>query len=214
MSLKFRHLILLLTLAFCAAHAAVDNNKAPKDADLIGISTPKSPADSQFSVNQQKRLDMLFTRLAGSEDENAAKRLIAEIWSIWKDPLDTELLLQMTQAEQFYVRGKRKESFAILDEAIKTYPGYSEVWNQRATYYYFAGRYEESLADIAKVLELEPRHFGALSGKIAILMRENRMESALKTLHQALKINPFMPERRMLLKKKEESEEKPEGLAI
>ncbi len=215
MLLKFQRLTLLsLSLLALSADAAVNNENAQQNALANDIAqVQKSVKDSQFSTVQQQRLDMLFTRLASSDDEGAAKQLIAEIWSIWKDPVDTELLLQMTKAEQLFTRGKRKEAFVVLDEAVKDYPGYSEIWNQRATYYYFDGRYEDSLNDIAKVLELEPRHFGAMSGKIAILMRESRMESALKTLQQALKVNPFMPERHMLAPKPE-IKEKPKGLAI
>ena len=214
MSLKFQHLMLVLCLSIAApaTHAAVgnkNNQQSTLPEDLAN--TAASEQKSQFSTAQQQRLDMLFTRLASSDSESTANQLIAEIWSIWKDPLDTELLLQMTKAEQLYVKGKHEEAFKVLDEAIKDYPGYSEIWNQRATYYYFDGRYEDSLNDIAKVLALEPRHFGAMSGKIAILMREGRMDSALKTLQQALKIHPFMPERRMLPPKEKQA---PKGLAI
>ena len=219
MSLKFKHIALFSTSALTLALslqssllAAVNADSAKQTPEQSSL-TATTSNDSQFSTKQQKRLDMLFTRLASSDDESAAKQLVAEIWSIWKDPVDTELLLEMTKAEQLFTRGKRKEAFAVLDEAVQDYPGYSEIWNQRATYYYFDGRYEDSLNDIAKVLELEPRHFGAMSGKIAILMRDNRLESALKTLQQALKVNPFMPERHML-KPRQDEKKKPKGLAI
>lgn len=216
MLLKFKRLalfsasVLALFLTLQSLTLAAVNEDSAKQTTEQSASAP-TVNDSQFSAEQQKRLNLLFTRLASSDDEGAAKQLVAEIWSIWKDPVDTELLLQMTKAEQLFQRGKRQEAFVVLDEAVKDYPGYSEIWNQRATYYYFDGRYEDSLNDIAKVLELEPRHFGAMSGKIAILMRESRMESAMKTLRQALKIHPFMPERHML---KPEEKQAPKGLAI
>ncbi len=219
MLLKLQRLLLLSLSFFACATATAVNEKQPAQnalptvIDLTQSTAAQTPTHPQFSATQQQRLDVLFTRLASSEHEQAAKQLVAEIWSIWKKPLDQTLLSTMTQAEQLFVSGERAQAFALLDQAVQDYPQYSEIWNQRATYYYFDGRYEDSLNDIAEVLALEPRHFGAMSGKIAILMRADRMELALKTLRQALKVNPFMPERHLLAPRPEQ-QTAPKGLAI
>jgi len=55
------------------------------------------------------------------------------------------------------------------------------------------GRFKESLADIDKVLALEPRHFGALSGKGAILQAQGKNAEALVVMKEALAIDPFVP---------------------
>ena len=51
-------------------------------------------------------------------------------------------------------------------------------------------RYDESLSDILRTLELESRHFGAISGFGQICLRTRDPESAIIAFEQALQINP------------------------
>ena len=72
-------------------------------------------------------------------------------------------------------------------------PEFAEAWNKRATVLFMMGRSKESLFDVARTLELEPRHFGALSGKGLILMQYQDWSGAIKAFQEGLKIHPFMP---------------------
>jgi hypothetical protein len=69
---------------------------------------------------------------------------------------------------------------------------YAEGWNKRATVLYLMGRFKESEADVMKTLELEPRHFGALSGQGLIKIALQDWTGAIYFLESALKINPHM----------------------
>ena len=51
------------------------------------------------------------------------------------------------------------------EEVIELDPNWAEAWNKRATVLYLMGKYQLSQNDIDKVLSLEKRHFGALSGQ-------------------------------------------------
>ena len=64
------------------------------------------------------------------------------------------------------------------------------MWNKRATLLYLMGDYDRSLRDIKHVLELEPRHFGALSGRVQIYIKLENYEKALIDLSQIKKIYP------------------------
>ena len=71
-------------------------------------------------------------------------------------------------------------------------PDWAEAWNKRATLYYMLGRDEDSVRDIHRTLELEPRHFGALSGFAQICLRAGDRGSALVAFETALRINPHL----------------------
>ena len=83
-------------------------------------------------------------------------------------------------------------------------PTYAEGWNQRATLYYLIDDYEASLADIDKVLEFEPRHFGALSGRVLIYLAQGKRSEALRDMATALAIHPFLSERQLFPELKED----------
>ena len=51
-------------------------------------------------------------------------------------------------------------------------------------------RYTKSLNDIDKVLDIESRHFGALSGQARIFIKLQEYESAIESLKRAMKFYP------------------------
>jgi tetratricopeptide (TPR) repeat protein len=81
----------------------------------------------------------------------------------------------------------------IYDAIIKRDPEFAEGWNRRATLRFMTGDYDGSVADIQKVLALEPRHFGALAGLGMIYMAVDEPEGALRAFEAALAIHPHLP---------------------
>jgi tetratricopeptide (TPR) repeat protein len=100
------------------------------------------------------------------------------------------LLQQATRAMN---DGAPEPALAILNRLVGAQPDFAEAWNKRATLHFLMGNYEASLADIDKVLDLEPRHFGALSGRGMIYQRQKKYGAALAAFNDALAINPNMP---------------------
>ena len=49
-----------------------------------------------------------------------------------------------------------------------------------------------SRSDIARVIDLEPRHFGALSGLGMINIRSGDLPAALQAFEAAVRVNPHM----------------------
>ena len=82
------------------------------------------------------------------------------------------------------------EALSILNRLIGANPDFAEAWNKRATLYFMMKKYDESLSDIAHVLDLEPRHFGALAGKGMILERQKKYAAARAAYEEALAVNP------------------------
>jgi tetratricopeptide (TPR) repeat protein len=137
------------------------------------------------------KLDQLFDRLKTAEAAEAG-RIESEIWIEWSKSGSPalDLLLQ---------RGRDAMAFGDLVQAIEHFtaiidqdPAFAEAWNARATAFYQAGEFGPSVADIARVLELNPRHFGALSGLGMILEDAGKPERALEVYRAALKIHPHL----------------------
>jgi tetratricopeptide (TPR) repeat protein len=137
-------------------------------------------------------LDSLFAKLQRASNEDDARQTELKIWEVWSqsDSVTADVLL--TQAVVAMNAGDNKSSFNILNRVIEIYPNYAEAWNKRATLNFMIGRYDESLADIDRVLDLEPRHFGALSGRGMIYQAQEKWGAALDAFREALKINPNM----------------------
>ncbi len=149
--------------------------------------------------------DALFAALKSAKTEQEARLVEDQIWWFWLgEAPDTETRHLVDEAmrkrDSYDFEGAR----LLLNDAVKRAPDYAEVWNQRAFILFLQDKLDEALEDADRALELEPRHFGALSGKAHILMRQGRIALGQKALRQAIEIYPFIKERHMLIEPKGE----------
>lgn len=159
----------------------------------LGVSTIWAQQyDKRTSLNE------LFTVLAHSTSEYQAKQIEQLIWSLWfisdNDQVNTIM-------QQLVVAREEKDyetAFELADKIVELDPDYAEGWNQRATVHFLLGNYDLSLQDIVETLKREPRHFGALSGRAYILMKQNKRREAIETINAALKIHPFLSLRHII----------------
>ncbi|MDF1721469.1 MAG: tetratricopeptide repeat protein [Minwuia sp.] len=138
-------------------------------------------------------LDSLFADLQAAEGP-AALKVQNRIWEVWHDSgsqMVDLLLMDSREAIQMGLFGQAEEQ---LDAAVELAPEFAEGWNRRATLRFMRKDYVGSIEDIQKVLDLEPRHFGALSGLGLIYDRIDQPEAALHAFEEALLINPHMAE--------------------
>ncbi len=144
--------------------------------------------------------DALFEALKNAPSELEAEKIENEIWKSWLEAAPTpeiqaKLEEGMHRRNVYDFQGAKD----LLDEVIAEAPDYPEGWNQRAFVLFLQGNYEDSLEDIERALELEPRHFGALSGKAMIFMTLGRVKLSQKALREAVRIHPYLKERNMLI---------------
>lgn len=162
-------------------------------AALLSLSLPAHAEDPRAAAV----LDQLFAALRTAEDPMTARELDQAIWAVWTNPSDPVLHERMRAVLYARGTGNIAEALRLLDTLVVDYPDYAEGWNQRATIHYMMGNLELSLVDCARVLELEPRHFGALSGRALIYLSQGKRALALKDMSAALAVHPFLSEKQL-----------------
>ena len=142
------------------------------------------------------RLRELFARLAAAASEREAGAVEREIWSAWLATDDENVAPWIARGLAAMEARDLAAALQAFDRVVELAPDYAEGWNKRATLHWLRGAYQESVADIARTLALEPRHFGALSGLAMIREAQGRPFEALEALEQLLHIHPRLPQLR------------------
>ena len=138
------------------------------------------------------RLDELFDRLWAATEAQEIGEAETAIWQVWLERDDPEVDRLFTGGIRATQMGAFSVALDSFNELVERAPDFAEGWNQRATLHYLAGDYEASLADIDRTLALEPRHFGALTGRGLIYLALEREVEALEAFERALDMNPHM----------------------
>jgi tetratricopeptide (TPR) repeat protein len=169
-------------MALLALPAYAGPPKAAFDFDMAAADGKKQ--------DRPQQLDALFAKLRDPAGSGEVER---QIWTLWMQSDSAEEDKILASATMAMSAGDYRLSEELLNQLIARDKRFPEAWNKRATLYYLMGRLDESLADIVKTLDLEPRHFGALSGRGMILKQQGRMPEALAAYREANAINPHMP---------------------
>lgn len=136
-------------------------------------------------------LDKLFAALKTAEGRESA-RVEGEIWRLWSHSGSPAMDLLLERGRKALQHGDYEGALDHLTALTDHAPDFAEGWNQRAIAWYHMGRYGQSVADIQRVLALNPRHFGALGGFGAILEALDKPEQALEVYRAALAIHPHL----------------------
>ena len=94
-----------------------------------------------------------------------------------------------------------KTAYETFTKTIEMDSDWAEAWNKRATVLYLMGEYELSQADIDKVLEIENRHFGALSGQGLVQTALKNYQKAINSYIKVHKIHPNMKSPLIMIEK-------------
>jgi tetratricopeptide (TPR) repeat protein len=153
---------------------------------------PLPPASAAELEKRALRLDALFARLASTDDADEGDTIVEEIWRVWLQSGRPEIDALMERALALLQAGEPRAAVPLLDSIVERAPDWAEGWNKRATVLYVLDDYDRSLADIDKVLALEPRHFGALAGRGLIHIAKENYRAALDDYRRARAVNPFL----------------------
>jgi tetratricopeptide (TPR) repeat protein len=144
------------------------------------------------SATLPRRLGALFAQLAATQNPLEASETEDLIWGLWMQHGKADAEDKLDQATRAIADKDWDAAAAVLDELVAAEPEFAEAWNKRATLYFLQKRDAESVADIRRTLELEPRHFGAICGFAQICLRHDERAAAMFAFDAALRINPHL----------------------
>lgn len=137
----------------------------------------------------EAELEALFEGLRNA-DPTAAEQIEARIYAIWSKSGSDSMDLLLERGREALMEGDTKLAIEHFTALVDHAPGFAEGFNARATAYFQAGQFGPSLDDIRRTLELNPRHFGAMSGLALILEELGRPEDSLAAWREVEKLNP------------------------
>ena len=137
------------------------------------------------------RLNNLFKKLNETENQDEIRNLISDIWNIWYEVDDPKVIEYFEKGIQAMNLRNYPLAIRFFTNLIEEDPNFAEGWNKRATVHFMLGNFDESMKDIIKTLELEPRHFGALDGMGLIFIHQGQFQEAIEVYDKMLEIFPF-----------------------
>jgi tetratricopeptide (TPR) repeat protein len=139
-------------------------------------------------LSKPERLNALFVDLKKAKSPAAAEGIAGRISREWADSGSASVNVMMQWANEAMDAKSYPVALDFLDQVVVLQPRFAEGWNRRATLHFMMDNYAKSMADIEKTLELEPRHYGALSGMGQIFMMLDNKPLALRSYERALDI--------------------------
>ena len=137
----------------------------------------------------EAELEALHEGLLNAQEADA-EQITGRIYEIWSKSGSASMDLLLNRGREALTAGDAKLAIEHLSALIDHAPDFAEGYNARATAYFQAGKYGRSLEDIRRTLQLNPRHFGAMSGLALILEEIGRPEDALAAWREVETINP------------------------
>ncbi|MBX3566619.1 MAG: hypothetical protein KF914_01085 [Rhizobiaceae bacterium] len=195
--MRIRVVLIPALVALGLAPAIAQEQPFPGDGTTMvpppaTASQSEKPAEYVAPKTRAQRLDELFAALKRERNEKAAERTANRIWQEWKRSDSAVVDLMMQWSQDAIDKKKFDVALDFLDQVVTLDPGYPEGWNRRATVHYMMQNFSKSMADIEKTLELEPRHFGALSGMAQIMKDTDRKALAMSAYERVLEIYPML----------------------
>jgi tetratricopeptide (TPR) repeat protein len=193
--MMFRAAVLTLLLV----SPAIAQEAKESASATVEVSKP-APIDK---VKQRSaEIDKLFGLLHQEKFENP-ETTISKIWTLWESNESPTAELLLTQSSKAMKDGAFETSEEMLNTLLGAWPDYVEALSKRSMLYYNMKRYDDAMADINAVLDIEPRHFGALSGRAAVLMAQGNVTAAAASLREAIAVNPYLESAKSVLKQLE-----------
>ncbi|WP_367946752.1 hypothetical protein [Roseovarius sp. EL26] len=165
---------------------------------LYWIATPAWAQNCPEAPDHNQALEQLIQDVQLAPSEMSARLIANEMWTYWADAPDQhaqELLDEGMERRKAY---DYKGALVALNALVDYCPDYAEGFNQRAFVNFLRQDYETALPDLERAIALSPNHVAALAGQTLTLVALERNGEAALVLRRALRLNPWLSERRLL----------------
>jgi len=187
-SLRLALIVPLISASLVAGMASAQAPGTPKNGSPSG-EAPVERIPLKAPV-KPKSVDDLLAELKRERNPQAARQIANTAMATWSESSSPTVNLLMQWSAKAAAEKRNAAALDFIDRAIILKPDFVGAWNQRATLHFTMGNYKKSVSDIEKVLELEPRHFGAIAGLAGILTERGSKDGALKAWERYLEIFP------------------------
>jgi tetratricopeptide (TPR) repeat protein len=187
-------LIVVLGLALEAVNGNGGGHGLAHALEILKQGTPAEKLKALELLARVADMQVMPALVQALRDNDVRVRVAAQdvMWAIWlrsgNDQIDALIVegVRLMELQQY------PEAAELFDQIIARAPQFAEGYNKRATVYYLMQEFEKSIADIHTTLELNPVHFGALSGMGLCYLGLDEPRQALEWFERAIAVNPNM----------------------
>ena len=159
------------------------------------LANPFSANAATVTSQNDETLQQLFSNLQQADNGETANDIALKIWDRWMSTSGDTATDELMERGVYYMQtGNLQVAEDVFSNIIEKHPEYAEAWNKRATVRFLRSNWSGSADDIAHVLAIEPKHFGALSGLAMIRLHQGEYSRALSIYEKVLEIHPFSPD--------------------
>lgn len=154
-----------------------------------GIELPDASALAPTDVPLPEE-DALLERLREAETPEQADRITGQIMTLWSRSGSATMDLLLKRGRNAAERQDWEAAIDHFSALVDHAPDFAEGYMGRSLAYYNTERWGPAIADLERVLTLNPRHFGAIRGLATVMEQLDMDESAYEAYGQALEFNP------------------------
>jgi len=140
---------------------------------------------------KDRLLQDLYAHLATADDETAATPIANAIERVWGISGSDTVNLLLDRATKAHSGKNQQLAYKLFDHLIALAPDYTEVWSRRAFVHYQNNDMRRAVADLRRVLALDPNHYKALDGLVTIWREIGFKRGALAVVRRLLDVYPF-----------------------
>lgn len=153
---------------------------------------PGGSSIPQGGGERARLLHELYAHLATAESEAVATRIASAIEQVWLTSGSDTISLLLERARRAATEKKPELALRLLDRAALLAPDYPEVFHSRAAMHFAQSNVRASVADLRRVLALEPNHYKALETLGQIFKEMGRKKAALEFYRKLYEVHPHM----------------------